>query len=73
MDDKKKPRTDEEKCFDIRNLIRSTRYYTNHEIMEMMKMIVDGPSKSGGRRQGLGDHNLSHPSELDKYGNFLEK
>ena len=72
MDDKKKPRTDEEKCFGIRNLIRSTRYYTNHEIMEMMKMIVDSPSKSGGRRQGLGDR-LSHPSELDKAGNFLEK
>ena len=75
--DKKKPRTDEEKCWDIRNLIRSTRYYTNHEIMEMMKMIVDSPSRPGGRRQGLGSqydsHRLSHPSELDKYGNFLEK
>ena len=72
MDDKKKPRTDEEKCWDIRNLIRSTRYYTNHEIMEMMKMIVDDPSKPGGRRQGLSDR-LSHPSELDKDGNYLGK
>ena len=67
-----KPRTDEEKMFAIRNHVRGTKYYTNHELMEMMKMIVDGPSKPGGRRQGLGDR-ISHPSQLDKYGNFLEK
>ena len=72
MDDKKKRRTDEEKMFAIRNHVRATKYYTNHELMEMMKMIVDGPSKPGGRRQGLGDR-ISHPSQLDKYGNFLEK
>ena len=72
MSDKKRPRTDEEKCYDIRNLIRSTRYYTNYEIMEMMKMIVDSPSRPGGRKQGLGDR-ISHPSQLDKYGNFLEE
>ena len=71
MDDKK-PETDEEKLFHIRNHVRATKYYTNHEIMEMMKMIVDSPSKSGGRRQGLGDR-ISHPSQLDKYGNFLEE
>tara|TARA_B100001013_G_C24394011_1_gene357238 strand:+ start:88 stop:318 length:231 start_codon:yes stop_codon:yes gene_type:complete len=71
--DKKKPRTDEEKCWDIRNLIRSTEHYTNHEIMEMMKMIVDAPSRPGGRIQGLGDGRMTHSSELDKYGNFLGK
>ena len=72
MDDREKPRTDEEKMFAIRNHVRATKYYTNHELMEMMKMIVDAPSRPGGRIQGLGDR-LSHPSELDKAGNFLEK
>ena len=69
----KTPRTDEEKCYDIRNLIRSTEHYTNHEIMEMMKMIVDAPSRPGGRIQGLGVGRMTDSSELDKYGNFLEK
>ena len=72
MNDKKRPRTDEEKLYAIRNHVRATKYYTNHEIMEMMKMIVDSPSRSGGRKQGLGDR-ISHPSQLDKYGNFLEE
>ena len=73
MDDKKKPRTDEEKMFAIRNHVRATKYYTNHELMEMMKMIVDAPSRPGGRIQGLGDGRMTHSSELDKYGNFLGK
>ena len=71
MDDKK-PETDEEKLFHIRNHVRATKYYTNHEIMEMIKNIVDGPSRPGGRIRGLGDR-ISYPSQLDKYGNFLEK
>ena len=73
MDDKKKPRTDEEKMFAIRNHVKATKYYTNHELMEMMKMIVDSPSRPGGRIQGLGVGRMTDSSELDKYGNFLEK
>ena len=50
----KTPRTDEEKIFDIGNLckynldpslVESTGHYTNSEIMRLIKMVVDCPSK----------------------------
>ena len=41
----KTPRTDDEKIFDIGNLVKSTEHYTNREIMRLIKMVVDCPSK----------------------------
>ena len=49
----KTPRTDEEKIFDIENLLKynlnpslveRTGHYTNSEIMRLIKMVVDCPS-----------------------------
>ena len=41
------PRTDEEKIFDIENLLKynlKALHYTNSEIMRLIKMVVDCPS-----------------------------
>tara|TARA_B100001013_G_C24278649_1_gene311914 strand:+ start:192 stop:386 length:195 start_codon:yes stop_codon:yes gene_type:complete len=44
----KTPRTDEEKIFDIENLLKynlKALHYTNSEIMRLIKMVADCPSK----------------------------
>ena len=41
----KTPRTDEEKIFDIGNLVKNTEDYKKSEIMRLIKMVVDCPSK----------------------------
>ena len=40
----KTPRTDEEKIFDIRNLVKGTEITKTSEIMRLIKMVVDCPS-----------------------------
>ena len=41
----KTPRTDEEKIFDIRNLVKGTEITKTSEIMRLIKMVADCPSK----------------------------
>ena len=41
----KTPRTDEEKIFDIRNLVKGTEITKTSEIIRFIKMVVDCPSK----------------------------